>query len=1053
MSHVRMAAIFWFGLAGIAAGGTCLKSGLSSGPMARHAVQLDVNDVRTWVINDGTLGRDPVTGNAGFEFPAGSGKTVAYATGLWISGLVSGAVRTACADYNTEFQPGQILPDGSPADPQLPIYRVYKIRPGDSANPSSPQYNPDYAEWPAAQGAPTNPDGSPMVIGDVTLWYVMNDANQNLHNLAYHTKPLNVEVQVLAWAFSRPGEALNSTVFVEYTIINKGKEPIENAYVGIFADPDVGDANDDGSACDTTLDLSYAYNRRLSDRIYGMRVPAWGVALLQGPVVPAPGHTASQFRRGVIQDAKNLRVSANVAYYCAHPIYRDPPYSQQGARQLHNNMQGLHLDGNPFIDPVTGRVTTFMNTGDPIARTGWLDDLITPPCDVHFVQATGPFSLAPLDTQRIIYAYSVASAMDPLLSIVDLRREVGYARAALLSGFAVDVTNAMAFLGLGSHAKVGLRVKVESRVGVCAVDAEFFDYSGVLLHRMQLYDDGAHEDAHANDGFYGNTWETPPRDKALRVDLHVLDEHGRDHVFAHILGAINLAGLDEGWRTLPPRIVADHMNSDGIANPGEVVKFQVPVVNLFGDSVRVLDLVAFCDDPAVDTLIQGLRFESIGPGDTVGVNHDPCLMVRIKPDLPNGKTLYVGLSLFDSEYRWQMRSCALPIRLYTYVPNELVVYEEPRRSEAYFKIRVVDPGKLTGHAYTITVCDSINEQRERGFNLWDQTLGQPLLLMHPLPDEYAFNIPVTDGFKVVQAYLPKGELRGVSYHDVPGGAPAGLSGVNRGWPFFDGGVRLGRAPTSAFCEVELEFVNALDTSGVIGPPRGQLAFRYLPGTATPGTGPYRSPFRAWKVFGGERIGLLNVCFQELATGRTADSVWAPDASSTGGLEVLYIMATDYDSSGTIYRDRPLSREELLYEVSLRLTSPEARVDAGDMIFFDWEYPASPNAQFVFVPTNVGHTEKAAVARVFRLWQNYPNPFNQGTKIRFVVGKPGVVNLSVWNAAGREVAKLRGGWHAAGDYTVSWDGRDHQGRMVSSGVYFARLTAGQEVATIKMLLLR
>lgn len=146
--------------------------------------------------------------------------------------MVNGEVRTACAGYNSEFQPGRILPTGQADDPNLPCYRVYKIKPGDSADPTSPRYNIDYAEWPSAHGAPTNPDGSPLVLGDVTLWYVMNDADNNWHNIAHHTKPLGVEVQALLWAFSRPGGVLGKTIFVEYTIINKGGQLIDDAYVG-----------------------------------------------------------------------------------------------------------------------------------------------------------------------------------------------------------------------------------------------------------------------------------------------------------------------------------------------------------------------------------------------------------------------------------------------------------------------------------------------------------------------------------------------------------------------------------------------------------------------------------------------------------------------------------------------------------------------------------------------------------------------------------------------------------------------------------------------------
>ncbi len=536
------------------------------------------------------------------------------------------------------------------------------------------------------------------MLGDMTLWYVMNDGNQSLHNLAYHTRPLMVEVHVLAWAFSRPSQPLDKTVFVEYTIINKGTEPIEDAYVGIYADPDVGSHTDDGSACDSTMDLSYGYNRQFSDAAYGVGAPAWGVMLLQGPIVPAPGHTAYQFRRGVIQDAKNLRATANTVYYCGHHIYRQPAYSQEGALELHRQMHGRLLDSSPVVDPATGQVTTFMNAGDPIVHTGWLDELVTPPCDVYFVQGTGPFSLAPLDTQRVVYAYSVGSASTPLQSILALKSEACFARAALLSGFAVDVRDVTVRCRARYTPEVGLQVRVESRLGVCGVNADFLDCRGRLLHRLPLYDDGAHQDGAANNGVFANSWYAPPRQDALRVDLRVRDEHGGEHLFAHLLGGITLLGLDEGWKILPPRVIGDHINSDGIPNPGEVVKLQLPIVNLFGQSVRALQTALTTSESEVDFLVQGLRFEPIASGDTVGVGGEEAILLSVKPEITERKTVNWHLLLFDSDYRYLSRTFTLTIEPYSYVPSELVVYVQPLLGDAHFRIRVVDPGRLTGHA-------------------------------------------------------------------------------------------------------------------------------------------------------------------------------------------------------------------------------------------------------------------------------------------------------------------------------------------------------------------
>lgn len=282
--------------------------------ITRDSKWLDANQIAMMVMNNGTIARHPQTGNAAFVYPRGTDKTAIYGAGLWIAGKVNGEIRTACADYITEYQPGMILPNGKPDNPDLEKYRIYKIRPGDSADPGHPQYNKDYAEWPVAQGAPVDEHGQPLILGDQTLWCVMNDGNEALHNTAYNTKPLNLEVQLLAWAFD-DSTALGRTVFFHYTIINRGAEHISDAYIGIYVDPDLGNANDDEMACDTTLNLAYVYNGSNVDPVYGAEVPAVGLCLLQGPAIPSPGETAFQFRHAPLPDKKLLPLTSNSPYY------------------------------------------------------------------------------------------------------------------------------------------------------------------------------------------------------------------------------------------------------------------------------------------------------------------------------------------------------------------------------------------------------------------------------------------------------------------------------------------------------------------------------------------------------------------------------------------------------------------------------------------------------------------------------------------------------------------------------------------------------------------
>ncbi|MBN1825472.1 MAG: SBBP repeat-containing protein [Candidatus Eisenbacteria bacterium] len=85
--------------------------------------------------------------------------------------------------------------------------------------------------------------------------------------------------------------------------------------------------------------------------------------------------------------------------------------------------------------------------------------------------------------------------------------------------------------------------------------------------------------------------------------------------------------------------------------------------------------------------------------------------------------------------------------------------------------------------------------------------------------------------------------------------------------------------------------------------------------------------------------------------------------------------------------------------------------------------------------------------------NRPNPFNPSTRVTFHLRQPGAVDLTIHDVAGRLVAVLLRGFHDAGTFTVAWNGRDREGRDVSSGVYFVRLKAGGKVVSRKITLVR
>ena len=98
----------------------------------------------------------------------------------------------------------------------------------------------------------------------------------------------------------------------------------------------------------------------------------------------------------------------------------------------------------------------------------------------------------------------------------------------------------------------------------------------------------------------------------------------------------------------------------------------------------------------------------------------------------------------------------------------------------------------------------------------------------------------------------------------------------------------------------------------------------------------------------------------------------------------------------------------------------------------------------FTPTAIEDSEELPCD--FLLSQNYPNPFNATTRISFSIAEATTCTVTIYDIMGRETARLLEGLEQAGKHSISWDVG-----ACPSGVYFARLTAGNQVRSIKMIL--
>jgi hypothetical protein len=109
--------------------------------------------------------------------------------------------------------------------------------------------------------------------------------------------------------------------------------------------------------------------------------------------------------------------------------------------------------------------------------------------------------------------------------------------------------------------------------------------------------------------------------------------------------------------------------------------------------------------------------------------------------------------------------------------------------------------------------------------------------------------------------------------------------------------------------------------------------------------------------------------------------------------------------------------------------------------------------YYYLPDPTDVDNHLPIADEVILWDNYPNPFNPVTTIRFDLAEAKNTRLTIYSVEGKQVSRLADSVIEAGMHEVSWRGRDDQGRLVPSGVYFYCLEAGDIHKTKRMVLIR
>ena len=296
--------------------------------------------------------------------------------------------------------------------------------------------SPGYDEPGFAGADPNSP-------ADQVIWTVYNDLNDATTLGLYNSHPIGLEGQVTQWAYKRT-DALGNLYFKKIKLINKGGVDIgggtigsffiDSMYISQWSDPDVGDSGDDLCGSDTSLSLGFAYNGNPVDaeyRKFSLPPPAVGYDFLKGP--------------------NGLPMTAFVYFSAGSPI-SDPDLANVAGASYASSLQwwrmlrGLRPDFETIPEryyPFPPGVTPgpFCLTGDPVTGRGFVDGVGAaysfPPGDRRIILCSGPFELAPGDTEEVVVGTVAGLGSDRLSSISVMKFNDRFVQNTFDADFAV----------------------------------------------------------------------------------------------------------------------------------------------------------------------------------------------------------------------------------------------------------------------------------------------------------------------------------------------------------------------------------------------------------------------------------------------------------------------------------------------------------------------------------------------------------------------------------------------------------------------------------------
>ncbi len=410
-------------------------------------------------------------GTQRYLVPARDSVSTAYGAYLWLTGYVQDSLRTATALYSQgDFWPGPLRDAEAPPSDCTAFDRIWTVsRSNLERYYLTGEVTADLAEWPFEAGAPVldgdgdatnyNLEGGdqPDLLGDVAVWWVMNDAG-NEHGIYRNDPekaPMGVEVRAHAFAFERspfPGvsdPALREASFLRLEISNRRQVPLDSLRLSLYVDLDLGSGVDDLVGTDTLRHTAYVYNGDNEDtgpRGYGVAPPAWGVQILRGPV-GLPNGRDDDYDGQIDEPGERVRLTTAPVidddYGTRYPNDPHEFVNVQRGRTVYGAQLASVGSSVPCYEGICDQYppSAFAYPADPAQRAFWSEMNADGEGRTNYygarylVVSTGASSLEPNESASFLFAFPFARGADHLDSVTALRAVSGGLLASFGDGF------------------------------------------------------------------------------------------------------------------------------------------------------------------------------------------------------------------------------------------------------------------------------------------------------------------------------------------------------------------------------------------------------------------------------------------------------------------------------------------------------------------------------------------------------------------------------------------------------------------------------------------